>query len=536
MNGDGHRHFAAADRDGSDASLAGASLHEASPGGVRRYDPINILVVDDEPKNLTVLESVLDDPSYHIVRAESADQALLALIEEQFALLILDVRMPGMTGLELAQLVKNRRKTAQIPIIFLTAYYREDEHVLEGYGAGGVDYLQKPVNASILRSKVAVFAELFRKNRDAILSGQALLAEVTERRRVEAQLRELNETLEYRVASRTAELVESRARLRHAADLAKLTYFDLDYVRDRIQIADNFADIMGFSMAGLDQGEGAVGVGRKLMREHVASADRARFVAATENLEGGLLRKIEYRVFGDDGKERWIESEWRLEVGPDGAPHRAFAAHLDITERKQSEEQKKILLMEINHRSKNLLAVIQALVNQSVIYGDPATFAIDISDRLQGLSASQDLLIESDWQGIQVSELVLAQLRHFNGLVGTRILLDGPAARFTAAGAQSMGMALHELATNAVKHGALSTSEGRVHINWTISTGMEPLFSMQWIEEGGAPVSAPARKGFGHLVIGRIVESALGGNVQLEFPETGLTWRFCAPARDSLEL
>ena len=326
-----------------------------------------------------------------------------------------------MTGLELAQLVKNRRKTAQIPIIFLTAYYREDEHVLEGYGAGGVDYLQKPVNASILRSKVAVFAELFRKNRDAILSGQALLAEVTERRRVEAQLRELNETLEYRVASRTAELVESRARLRHAADLAKLTYFDLDYVRDRIQIADNFADIMGFSMAGLDQGEGAVGVGRKLMREHVASADRARFVAATENLEGGLLRKIEYRVFGDDGKERWIESEWRLEVGPDGAPLRAFAAHLDITERKQSEEQKKILLMEINHRSKNLLAVIQALVNQSVIYGDPATFAIDISDRLQGLSASQDLLIESDWQGIQVSELVLAQLRHFTGLVGTRI-------------------------------------------------------------------------------------------------------------------
>ena len=99
-----------------------------------------------------------------------------------------------------------------------------------------------------------------------------------------------------------------------------------------------------------------------------------------------------------------------------------------------------------------------------------------------------------------------------------------------------MGMALHELATNAVKHGALSTSEGRVHINWTISTGMEPLFSMQWIEEGGAPVSAPARKGFGHLVIGRIVESALGGNVQLEFPATGLTWRFCAPARDSLEL
>src|ERR1041384_5271812 len=175
--------------------------------------PIHILIVDDEPKNLTVLETILDDPGYRLVRAESAEQALLALVIEEFALLILDIRMPGTTGIELAQMIKQRKKTAQVPIIFLTAYYSEDQHILEGYGSGAVDYLHKPVNPVILRSKVAVFAELHRKNRESVLANRALLAEVTERRRAEEQLRVLNETLEQRVAERTEALARSNAAL-----------------------------------------------------------------------------------------------------------------------------------------------------------------------------------------------------------------------------------------------------------------------------------------------------------------------------------
>jgi signal transduction histidine kinase len=168
--------------------------------------PINILIVDDEPKNLTVLETVLSDPGYRLIRAESADQALLALVVEEFALLILDIRMPGMTGLELAGMVKERKKTARVPIIFLTAYYNEDQHVLTGYETGAVDYLHKPVNPVILRSKVAVFAELHRKSRELETANGSLLAEVADRRRAEEQLRELNETLECRVAERTEAL------------------------------------------------------------------------------------------------------------------------------------------------------------------------------------------------------------------------------------------------------------------------------------------------------------------------------------------
>ena len=181
---------------------------------LRKDEPINILIVDDEPKNLTVLETILDDPGYRLVRAESADQALLALVVEQFALIILDIRMPGMTGFELAQMIKERKKTARVPIIFLTAYFNEDQHVLEGYGTGAVDYLHKPVNPVVLRSKVSIFAELHRKNVESAMANRVLLAEVAERRRAEEQLRELNETLEQRVMERSESLAQANAALR----------------------------------------------------------------------------------------------------------------------------------------------------------------------------------------------------------------------------------------------------------------------------------------------------------------------------------
>ncbi len=130
---------------------------------------------------------------------------------EEFALLILDIRMPGMTGFELAQMIKERKKTARVPIIFLTAYYNDDQHVIEGYGTGAVDYLHKPVNAHILRSKVAVFAELHRVQRESATANRTLLAEVTERRRAEEKLSELNDVLRQSEQQQRELLEQSRA-------------------------------------------------------------------------------------------------------------------------------------------------------------------------------------------------------------------------------------------------------------------------------------------------------------------------------------
>jgi len=144
-------------------------------------DVANILLVDDDPRNLDVLETILACPEYRLVRARTADDALLALLHDEFAVIVLDVRMPDVSGYELAQTIKRRKRTQHVPIVFLTAYYREDADALQGYGAGAVDYLSKPVNPLILKSKVAVFVDLFRKTRALATMNRAMEAEIEER-------------------------------------------------------------------------------------------------------------------------------------------------------------------------------------------------------------------------------------------------------------------------------------------------------------------------------------------------------------------
>ncbi len=174
---------------------------------------VRVLIVDDEPRNLDVLEAVLDSAEYRLVRAGTPEAALLALIEGEFAAIVLDVQLPGMTGLELAHLIKQRKRTQDIPIIFLTAYFPEERFALEGYHAGAVDYLSKPVNPQILRSKVAVFVDLHRKTRALAEMNRALAEEVAQRRTAEEALRQANADLEERVEERTADLLAaSRAK------------------------------------------------------------------------------------------------------------------------------------------------------------------------------------------------------------------------------------------------------------------------------------------------------------------------------------
>jgi signal transduction histidine kinase len=198
------------------AATDAGSEPSGGPPPDRVEEPISILLVDDEPKNLAVLETVLNNPNYRLVRAESADQALMALIVEEFALMVLDIQMPDMNGLELAQMIKQRKRTASLPIIFLTAYYSDESHVVEGYSTGAVDYLHKPINPTILRSKVAVFAELYRKTRECNLANRTLSAEVAERRRTQEELSVLAQELEERVAQRTSELERAITDLQQA--------------------------------------------------------------------------------------------------------------------------------------------------------------------------------------------------------------------------------------------------------------------------------------------------------------------------------
>jgi two-component sensor histidine kinase len=208
----------------------------------------------------------------------------------------------------------------------------------------------------------------------------------------------------------------------------------------------------------------------------------------------------------------------------------------DITERKRAEEHNKLLMAEVNHRSMNLLAVVQAVAQQTARVGDPITFVARLFERIEGLAASQDLLVKNQWQGVDVADLVVAQLAHFKDLIGTRVLLDGLPARLTPAAAQGIGMALHELATNAGKYGALSNSEGLVHISWKIAAANKPTFLMSWLEQGGPNVAAPTRKGFGQMVIGRMVEAAVDGIAEIDHRENGFSWKLNAPLAGTLQM
>ena len=209
-----------------------------------------------------------------------------------------------------------------------------------------------------------------------------------------------------------------------------------------------------------------------------------------------------------------------------------MGAFVDITSRKRAEEQVRLLLREVNHRSKNLLSVVQAIASQTAASGS-ADFIARFSARLQALAANQDLLVKSQWRGVELKELVHAQLAHFEDLVGGRIMIEGPPLHIAAEAAQPIAMALHELGTNAGKYGALSNDEGKVSIAWGM--GRDGTFHLSWAERGGPSVVSPTRRGFGTVVIAAVPEAQLDAEVSLDFPPSGVIWRLKCPAMNVLE-
>src|SRR5262249_4503034 len=203
----------------------------------------------------------------------------------------------------------------------------------------------------------------------------------------------------------------------------------------------------------------------------------------------------------------------------------------DITERKEREEREHLLMREVDHRAKNMLSVVDSILRQTATR-DPEHFVDRFSGRIQALSANQDLLIEDAWHGVEIQDLVRVQLAPFADLLGSRIALSGPRLRLNAAAAQAIGLALHELSTNAGKYGALSTSTGRGDVSWDAA---DDTFTMGWIERKGPPVSAPQQRGFGTIVMEAMAERSMGGAVNLDYAPSGLVWRLTCRAANVLE-
>ena len=190
-------------------------------------------------------------------------------------------------------------------------------------------------------------------------------------------------------------------------------------------------------------------------------------------------------------------------------------------------------MREVNHRSKNMLGLVDAIAQQ-MTWTSRDDFIQRFSERIQSLAASQDLLVEHDWKAVPLAELVHSQLSHFADLIGARISLSGPPLSLAPAAAQSLGMALHELGTNAAKYGALSTEVGRVAIAWNVHAEgpTQPRFTLSWVEKGGPAVRAPERSGYGSTVTSSMVKWSVGGEVSVDYAPTGLVWRLSCPVDD----
>jgi len=204
---------------------------------------------------------------------------------------------------------------------------------------------------------------------------------------------------------------------------------------------------------------------------------------------------------------------------PDGRVMGVAAVHRDMTENREFKEHLGFTLRELSHRTKNLLAVVQGLARMIARRSDDIDdFEVCFRGCVQALAYSHDLLVQHDWQGATLQELLRVQLAPFGGIDSRKIAVLGPEITLTPSAMQSLGLVLHELATNATKHGALSSPAGSVSISWTRDAANGT--KMVWQEQGGPPVSEPKHKGFGQVVFERIGAS-LDGNITTEFRPEG---------------
>jgi PAS domain S-box-containing protein len=332
--------------------------------------------------------------------------------------------------------------------------------------------------------------------------------EITERKRAEQDLTAARDTFAALVERSPFGImtVDEKLRVAHLSEGARSAFEDPDAI-----IGQDFGVIA-----------------RMAWPEEIARDILARFRSTLETGEP-------YRgqiIAGQRRDRQAVESyEWRLDriTLSDGRP--GVVAHFyDLSERHRQEAHVRTLMGEVNHRSKNLLALVQSIARRTSADGRKA-FLIAFEQRIRALAAAQDLLVDGDWKGVDLSALVRSQLAHFSELIDKRIAVRGPALRLSPQAAQTIGMAIHELTTNAAKYGALSTPEGRIEISWALADepGAGRRLSMSWTESGGPPVEEPRRSGFGESVIKTVFERALTATVRCTYARDGFRWVMSCP-------
>src|ERR1700688_3326035 len=462
------------------------------------HEKVNILLVDDQPAKLLAYEVILKELGENLVVAASGRDALEFLLKHEVAVILVDVCMPELDGFELAAMIREHPRFQKTAMIFISAIQVSDIDRLRGYEMGAVDYVPVPVIPEVLRAKIRVFAELYRKTR---------------------QLERFNAELEDRVRARTAELEESTARLleseqRRSLAIAagKMGSWDGDWMWDEGQ----------FRIFGVDPESFVATPASVQALLHPDDVDELRKAMAQFN-KGARSYEAEFRIIQPDGDVRWCVGTAAATVDKAGRVIRVSGVTVDITERKRAEERQNLLAREVDHRAKNALALAQSIVR--LTRGENVKAYIQaVEGRISALARVHTILSLSSWQGAEIGKLVDEELAPYS--TGDQIAFGGSDIQLQPATAQTLALALHELVTNSAKYGALSTLSGRLSIRWEIQAD---VLQIVWEEKDGPVVEKPASRGFGTRSVIASIESQLGGQAEFDWRSEGLVCRLSVP-------
>ena len=459
-------------------------------------EKVNILLVDDQPGKLLTYEVMLRDLGENLLVASSANEALQQLLRHDVAVILIDVCMPDLDGFALAAMIREHPRFQQTAIIFISAIQVAESDYLRGYNAGAVDYVPVPVVPQLLRAKVRVFADLYRKTKE---------------------LERLNAELEQRVAERTAAVEAAASRLMLSEQGRSLALAAGNMGAWEWRAADNSWT--------WDSGHGRI-FGVAPPENPVLDARVSRFFPEEDwrtlqaARDGTSPQKSTFHtelfIRRRSGELRSCLIAGAATFGADGQIIRVDGVTIDITDRKQAETMQVLLAREVDHRARNALAVVQAIIRLARADSQEAYVAA-VDGRVRALAHTHDLLSKSRWQGADVRTLVMDEMAPY--AQSGRIVTSGPSAILPAEKAQTVGLSLHELATNAAKYGALSCAEGRVTIRWKIEGSTLHFF---WEETGGPRVEPPARSGFGTKIIQASLNEQKGDSVRFEWNPEGL--------------
>jgi len=467
------------------------------------HEKVNILLVDDQPAKLLAYEVILKELGENLAVATSGREALEYLLKNEVAVILVDVCMPELDGFELAAMIRQHPRFQTTAMIFISAIQVSDIDRLRGYEMGAVDYVPVPVVPEVLRAKIKVFAELYRKTR---------------------QLERLNAELEDRVRARTAELerstiqlLESEQRRSMAIAAGKMGSWDWNWVN-----GDWTWDAGQYRIFGVDPLDFELTSAN--IQELMLPEDFDGLRKAVANFENGARSyEAEFRIRRPDGEIRWCVGTAVVSVDKRGRIARLSGVTIDITERKRAEERQNLLAREVDHRAKNALALAQSIVRLTRS-NDVKDYVRAVEGRISALARVHTILSLSNWEGAEIRRLIDEELAPYSN--GEQIELRGAPLQLQPATAQTLALALHELVTNSAKYGALSTLVGRLVIGWEAPAD---VLQLTWEECGGPMVEKPAARGFGTRSLIASIESQLGGRADFDWRPEGLVCRLSVP-------